>query len=143
MTNLLDLLKQTLDLGGSDLHLSIGSPPQVRVDGHLQRLEGADLTPEHTKSLAYSVLTDLQKKTFEETWELDMAFGLKDVGRFRCNVFNQRGAVGAVFRLIPERITRSRSSGCRRCSTCSPIARAASCSSPARPAAASPRRSPR
>ncbi len=104
MTNLLDLLKQTLDLGGSDLHLSIGSPPQVRVDGHLRRLEGADLTPEHTKSLAYSVLTDLQKKTFEETWELDMAFGLKDVGRFRCNVFNQRGAVGAVFRLIPERI---------------------------------------
>jgi twitching motility protein PilT len=104
MNNLLDLLKQTLDLGGSDLHLSIDSPPQVRVDGHLRRLEGEDLTPEKTKSLAYSVLTDMQKKQFEETWELDMAFGLKDVGRFRCNVFNQRGAVGAVFRLIPERI---------------------------------------
>ncbi len=104
MVNLPDLLKETLDRGGSDLHLSIGSPPQVRVDGHLQRLDGPELTPEVTKSLAYSVLTDLQKKQFEETWELDMAFGLRGVGRFRCNVFNQRGAVAAVFRLIPEKI---------------------------------------
>jgi twitching motility protein PilT len=102
--NLPDLLKTTLDLGGSDLHLSIGSPPQVRVNGHLQRLELPVLAPETTQSLAYSVLTDAQKKKFEETWELDLAFGLRGVGRFRCNVFNQKGAVGAVFRLIPERI---------------------------------------
>jgi twitching motility protein PilT len=99
-----DLLKSTLELGGSDLHLSIGSPPQVRVDGDLKRLELPDLTPDVTKALAYSVLTDAQKKEFEETFELDMAFGLRGVGRFRCNVFNQKGAVGAVFRLIPERI---------------------------------------
>jgi twitching motility protein PilT len=102
--NLPDLLKQTRDLGGSDLHLSIGSPPQVRVDGHLQRLSGPDLTPDATKSLVYSVLTDMQKKQFEDTWELDLAFGLRGVGRFRCNVFNQKGAVGSVFRLIPEKI---------------------------------------
>ncbi len=102
--NLPDLLKATLDLGGSDLHLSIGSPPQVRVDGHLRRLALADLTPDVLKGLAYSVLTDMQKKKFEETWELDLAFGLRGVGRFRCNVFNQKGAVGAVFRLIPEKI---------------------------------------
>ena len=102
--NLPDLLKATLELGGSDLHLSIGSPPQVRVDGHLQRLELPDLTPDVIKALAYSVLTDAQKKKFEETWELDLAFGLRGVGRFRCNVFNQKGAVGAVFRLIPEKI---------------------------------------
>jgi twitching motility protein PilT len=102
--NLPDLLKTTLDLGGSDLHLSIGSPPQVRVNGDLRRLEEPVLTPEAIKSLAYSVLTDGQKKKFEETWELDMAFGLRSVGRFRCNVFNQKGAVGAVYRLIPERI---------------------------------------
>jgi twitching motility protein PilT len=102
--NLPDLLKQTLDLGGSDLHLSVGSPPQVRVDGHLRRLEFPELTAEATKSLAYSVLTDAQKKTFEETWELDLAFGLTGCGRFRCNVFNQKGSVGAVFRLIPEKI---------------------------------------
>jgi twitching motility protein PilT len=103
-TSLPDLLKSTLDLGGSDLHLSIGSPPQVRVDGELRRLELPDLTPDITKALAYSVLTDAQKKEFEESFELDMAFGLRGVGRFRCNVFNQKGAVGAVFRLIPEKI---------------------------------------
>jgi twitching motility protein PilT len=102
--NLPDLLKETLDLNGSDLHLSIGSPPQVRVDGELRRLGYPDLTPDVTKALAYSVLTDSQKKTFEETWELDMAFGLRGVGRFRCNVMNQKGSVGAVFRLIPETI---------------------------------------
>jgi len=102
--NLPDLLKETLELGGSDLHLSIGSPPQVRVDGDLRRLDYPDLTPDVTKALAYSVLTDAQKKTFEESWELDMAFGLRGVGRFRCNVMNQKGAVGAVYRLIPEKI---------------------------------------
>jgi len=100
-----DLLKATLDLGGSDLHLSIGSVPQVRVDGHLRPLtQHPVLTSDVTKALAYSVLTDAQKKKFEETSELDLAFGLRGVGRFRCNVFNQKGAVGAVFRLIPEKI---------------------------------------
>jgi twitching motility protein PilT len=102
--NLPDLLKTTLELKGSDLHLSIGSPPQVRVDGHLRRLDLAPLTPDVVKSLCYSVLTDAQKKKFEETWELDFAFGLRGVGRFRCNVFNQKGAVGAVYRLIAEKI---------------------------------------
>jgi twitching motility protein PilT len=102
--NLPDLLKSTLELNGSDLHLSIGSPPQVRVDGHLRRLDLPELTPDATKALAYSVLTDAQKKKFEETWELDLAFGLRGVGRFRCNVFNQKGAVGAVYRLIPEKV---------------------------------------
>ena len=74
------------------------------MHGHLQRLEGADLTPSETKQLAYSVLTDAQKKRFEETLELDFSFGIKGLARFRCNMFNQRGAVGAVYRLIPEKI---------------------------------------
>ena len=99
-----DLLKATLDLGGSDLHLSIGSPPQVRVDGQLRRLEAPVLTPELTRALAYSVLTDAQKKKFEAIWELDFAFDLRGVGRFRCNLFHQKGAVGSVYRLLPERI---------------------------------------
>ncbi len=99
-----DLLAQTAALGGSDLHLSVGSPPQVRVDGDLQRLDAPTLTADLTQSLAYSVLTDQQKKLFEEMWEADLAFGLQGVGRFRCNVFLQKGAVGAVFRLIPETI---------------------------------------
>ncbi len=104
MATLPDMLKQTVELQGSDLHLSIGSPPQVRVHGELRRLEYPDLTPTDTKSLSYAVLTDAQKKRFEETLELDFSFGIRGVARFRCNMFNQRGAVGAVYRQIPERI---------------------------------------
>ena len=89
---------------GSDLHITTNTPPQVRVHGHLTRLEGAALSPSETKQLAYSVLTDAQKKRFEETLELDFSFGIKGLARFRVNMFNQRGAVGAVYRLIPERI---------------------------------------
>src|SRR5215510_8768703 len=99
-----ELLKKTVELDGSDLHLTISTPPQVRVHGHLQRLEGADLTPADTKGLAYSVLTDSQKKRFEEAMELDFSFGIRGIARFRCNLFNQRGAVAAVYRLIPEQI---------------------------------------
>ena len=99
-----ELLKKTVELEGSDLHLTISTPPQVRVHGHLQRLEGVDLTPAETKALTYSVLTDSQKKRFEEALELDFSFGIKGLARFRCNMFNQRGAVGAVYRLIPEKI---------------------------------------
>jgi twitching motility protein PilT len=104
MATLPELLKTLVEKGGSDLHLTTSSPPQVRVHGHLQRLEGIDLTPSETKQLAYSVLTDSQKKRFEETLELDFSFGIKGIARFRCNLFNQRGAVGAVYRVIPEKI---------------------------------------
>src|ERR1700730_11672076 len=104
MATLPDLLKTTMELGGSDLHIATNTPPQVRVDGELQRLQMAELTPGETKQLVYTVLTDAQKKRFEETLELDFSFGIRGLARFRCNVFNQRGAVGAVFRLIPENI---------------------------------------
>jgi twitching motility protein PilT len=105
MATLPELLKMLVDMGGSDLHLTTETPPQVRVHGHLQRLQLPVLTPAETKNLAYSVLTDAQKKSFEETKELDCSFGLKAIGaRFRCNVFNQRGAVAAVYRLIPEQV---------------------------------------
>src|SRR5499427_9752220 len=94
-----------VDMSGSDLHIATQTPPQVRVHGHLTRLPLPDLTPAETKHLVYSVLTDSQKKRFEESRELDFSFGVKAIGsRFRCNVFNQRGAVGAVYRLIPEKI---------------------------------------
>jgi twitching motility protein PilT len=104
MPTLPDLLKTTVDLGGSDLHLTTATPPQVRVNGKLARLDMSELTPADTKQLAYAVLTDAQKKRFEETLELDFSFGIKGLARFRCNMFNQRGAVAAVYRLIPERI---------------------------------------
>ncbi len=104
MATLPELLKTTVEMNGSDLHISTNTPPQVRVHGHLQRLAMSELTPSETKQLVYSVLTDSQKKRFEETLELDFSFGIKGLARFRCNVFNQRGAVTAVYRLIPETI---------------------------------------
>jgi twitching motility protein PilT len=93
-----------LDMGGSDLHITTNSPPQVRVHGHLQPLDMPPLTPSETKQLAYSVLTDAQKHRFEENLELDFSFGLKGLARFRGNCFNQRGAVGSVYRVIPFEI---------------------------------------
>src|SRR5262245_13934285 len=104
MTTLPELLKTTGEMEGSDLRIATNTPPQVRVHGHLQRLQGPDMNPSETKALVYSVLTDAQKKRFEETMELDFSFGIRGLARFRCNVFNQRGAVGAVYRLIPEKI---------------------------------------
>ncbi len=100
-----ELLRKMTDLGGSDLHLSTHSAPQVRVHGHLSPLPGfGPLSPSDTKRLAYSVLTDAQKHRFEENLELDFSFGLKGMSRFRANLFNQKGAVGAVFRSIPYEI---------------------------------------
>lgn len=103
--NLPDLLRKMTEMGGSDLHLTTNSAPQVRVHGHLSSLPGFPLlTPGDTKRLAYSVLTDAQKHRFEENLELDFSFGLKGMSRFRANLFNQKGAVGAVFRAIPYEI---------------------------------------
>jgi twitching motility protein PilT len=99
-----DLLKKLLELNGSDLHITTNSPPQIRVHGHLQPLDMPPLTPAETKALAYSVMTDAQKHRFEEDLELDFSFGMKGLARFRANIFNQRGASGAVFRVIPFEI---------------------------------------
>ncbi len=104
MPTLPELLKTTVDMNGSDLHITTNTPPQVRVHGKLQRLDLPQLSAADTKQLVYSVCTDQQKKRFEETLELDFSFGIRGIGRFRCNVFNQRGAVGAVYRLIPEKV---------------------------------------
>jgi twitching motility protein PilT len=104
MVTLAEMLQKVLQAGGSDLHLSSGSPPQLRVDGKLSPMEVSALTPADTKRLAYSVMTDTQKHKFEEKWEIDFSFGIKDLCRFRANVFTQRGTVGAVFRLIPFEI---------------------------------------
>src|SRR6516225_7732003 len=102
--SLSDLLRKMLEMSGSDLHITTNSPPQVRVHGHLVPLDMPPLTPAETKQLAYSVLTDAQKHRFEENLELDFSFGLKGLARFRGNCFNQRGAVGAVYRVIPFEI---------------------------------------
>ena len=102
--SLSDLLKKMLEMSGSDLHITTNSPPQIRVHGHLHPLDMPPLTPTETKQLGYSVLTDAQKHRFEENLELDFSFGLKGLARFRGNLFNQRGATGCVFRVIPFEI---------------------------------------
>jgi twitching motility protein PilT len=99
-----ELLKKMIELGGSDLHITTNSAPRVRVHGHLRPMDMAPLTAADTKALAYSVLTDAQKHRFEENLELDFSFGLKNLARFRGNLFQQRGAVGSVFRTIPWEI---------------------------------------
>src|SRR5438045_3811925 len=103
--SLSELLHKLAELGGSDLHVTTGTPPLIRVHGEIRPLEGyRPLTSADTKQLAYSVLTDAQKHRFEENMELDFSFGVKGLSRFRANVFNQRGAVCAVFRAIPYEI---------------------------------------
>jgi len=104
MATLPELLQTLVENNGSDLHITTDTPPQIRVHGHLKPLDLPSLGPAETKSLAYSVLTDQQKKRFEEALELDFSFGIRGIARFRCNVFNQRGAVAAVYRVIPEQI---------------------------------------
>jgi twitching motility protein PilT len=101
MSTLPELLHKTLQSGASDLHLTTNVPAQIRVDGQLRSVNDEVLSPAETKRLAYSVMTDGQKHQFEEKWEIDFSFGIKDLCRFRANVFTQKGAVGAVFRIIP------------------------------------------
>ena len=103
-TTLHQLLKQMVEMGASDLHLTTNSPPMVRLDGQLIPLPYPPLTVAETKQLAYSVLTDTQKHRFEENLELDFSFGVKGLARFRANNFIQRGAVAGVYRQIPYEI---------------------------------------
>jgi twitching motility protein PilT len=99
------LLKFLVDHGGSDLHITVNSPPQIRIHGKLTPIEGTKpLTAAETKQLCYSILTDQQKHKFEENLELDLSFGIKGLSRFRGNIFSQRGAVAGAFRTIPYEI---------------------------------------
>lgn len=111
MATLYDLLKVMIERNASDLHISTGSPPRIRVDGRLAPLEGEPLGPPDTKALCYSILTDTQKHKFEEENELDLSFGVKGLSRFRANIFMQRGAVAGAFRTIPFEIKKFRELG--------------------------------
>ena len=104
MANLHELLKIMIEKDASDLHLTVASPPQVRIDGILQPLPYPPLTPNETKQMCYSVLTDSQKHRFERENELDLSFGLKGISRFRANIFVQRGTVAGAFRAIPYEV---------------------------------------
>lgn len=102
--NLHEMLKEVVERGASDLHLTAGVPPMLRLHGLISPLGDVPLAPAETKSLAYSVLTDDQKGQFEEEQELDFSFGIKDLSRFRANLYIQRGAVGMAIRTIPYTI---------------------------------------
>jgi len=102
--NLHQLLRAMVEKGASDLHVTVGSAPQLRIDGSLVPLKTPALTPAETKQLCYSILTEEQKVQFEKKNELDLSFGVKNLARFRANVFMQRGAVAGAFRAIPFRI---------------------------------------
>jgi len=104
MVNLRELLEILIEKNASDLHLAVGSPPQIRVDGRLLTLDMDALTPDVTKKLAYSMMSERQKQRFEESSELDMSFGIENMSRFRCNVFVQRGNVSVALRQIPYKV---------------------------------------
>jgi len=95
------LLKTLVDQGGSDLHVTTNSPPQIRIDGKMVPLQLPPMTAAETKQLIYGVLTENQKHRLEEALEVDFSFGVKGLARFRANVFFQRGAVAGAFRTIP------------------------------------------
>ncbi len=104
MNNLRQLLKVAVDQGASDVHITMGSPPLLRIDGGLVKVRAPDLDAASAKELCYSLLTEEQKSKFEETKELDFSFGIKGVARFRANLFFQRGTVAAAFRRIAVEI---------------------------------------
>jgi twitching motility protein PilT len=111
MINLRDLLQEMIEAGASDLHLTAGLPPMVRVDGNVKPTNREPLSPEQVQSLAYSVLNEEQQKRFEAAKELDFSFGVKGMSRFRGNAYLQRGCVGLAIRQIPYEIRTFRDLG--------------------------------
>ncbi len=104
MITLRQLLEDMVKMDASDLHLTVGSPPVVRVDGKLVRMAYDTLTPDMTKKLAYSIMNEKQRLKFETSSELDLSFGIENMSRFRCNVFMQRGNVAVALRQIPYKV---------------------------------------
>ncbi|HDL53399.1 MAG TPA: type IV pilus twitching motility protein PilT [Proteobacteria bacterium] len=104
MPGIHQMLKFMVENTASDLHITPGTPPQFRIDGALRPLNVPTLSPTDTKNIAYSLLTDAQKHSFEENKELDFSFGVKGLSRFRANVFQTRGSVGLAVRTIPFEI---------------------------------------
>ena len=111
MMTLPQLLKAMLEHKASDMHVTSGSPPTFRVHGNILKAKTGGLTPADTKELCYAVLTDAQKAKFEEDRQLDFSFGIRDLARFRANIFYQRGAVAGAFRHIPFEIPKMQTLG--------------------------------
>jgi twitching motility protein PilT len=105
MLELRDMFAKMVDSGASDLHLVVDAPPQLRIRGELHTIEGyAPLTPEDTREIVFGILTNEQRQKLEVQWEIDFSYSVPGLSRWRVNAFFQRGAVGAAFRIIPEKI---------------------------------------
>ena len=99
-----EILREVLNRDASDLHLAVGVPPVVRIDGHLQSLDYPILTPNEARELIYSILSQDQRQKLETDWEVDFSYSLYGQARFRVNAYFQRGTLGAAFRLVPVAI---------------------------------------
>jgi len=99
-----DLLKEMVERGSSDLHCCVGVPPIIRVDGELTPLNYEKFNPMQTQRMMYDILSDEQIQRFEDTWELDFSYSLRNISRFRVNIFKDKGTVASAFRLIPMKI---------------------------------------
>jgi twitching motility protein PilT len=104
MATIDELFKLMVEQGASDLHITSGAPPYLRLHGNMISLNYRELSSPDVQGLIFEILSEKQKKIFVEKWELDCAYTLQGVGRFRCNIFMQRKGLGAVFRIIPEKI---------------------------------------
>lgn len=104
MAKIDELFKLMVKQGASDLHITTGAPPSMRIHGEIEKLDYRDLTNDECKALILEILNEDQKRKVSENWDLDCAYQCPNVGRFRCNIFFQRKGIGAVFRFIPERI---------------------------------------
>ncbi|MDQ3507204.1 MAG: Flp pilus assembly complex ATPase component TadA, partial [Actinomycetota bacterium] len=99
-----DYLFEALERGASDLHLTAGIPPSIRMHGEILATNNPPLSPSDTRELIYGILTDMQRKKLEENLEFDFSYTLPNVSRFRVNIYFQKGALGAAFRMIPHEI---------------------------------------
>jgi len=101
MAKLDAFFKSIVETGASDMHLTVGSPPILRISGHLTPIEYADMTEEVLRPLIYEILTERQIEEFEKNWDIDFAYSAPNIARFRCNVFINRLGIAAAFRMIP------------------------------------------
>src|SRR5919201_5457278 len=97
-----DILLEVIDREASDLHLTAGAPPMVRLHGKLTALDYPKMTPQLTREVVYSILTNDQRQRLENDWQIDFAYSIPGKGRFRVNAYFQRASLGAAFRLIPN-----------------------------------------
>src|SRR3954467_3314562 len=99
-----EIIKQVSELGASDLHMTVGAPPMVRLRGELKALDFPILQARDTRDLVYGILSNDQRKRIENEWQVDFSYSVPMYGRFRVNAYMQRASIGAAFRSIPTDI---------------------------------------